>query len=50
MTGLMAGYAYAIGAMVIAASAAFTIIRGVGRIGSIGEEPSRQEKPTKVAA
>jgi hypothetical protein len=49
MTGLMAGYAVASVAMLIAASAALTIIYGVGHLGT-DEEPSRQDKPTKAAA
>jgi hypothetical protein len=50
MTGLMAGYAVAIVAMLIAASAALTIIRSVGRFGYTGEETSREERRTKAAA
>ena len=50
MTGLMAGYAVAAVAMLIAASAALTIIRNVGRLGTNAEEPSRRERPTKAAA
>lgn len=49
MTGLMAGYAVASVAMLIAASAALTIIYSVGHLGT-DEEPSRQERPTKAAA
>jgi hypothetical protein len=50
MTGLMAGYAVAIVAMLIAASAALTIIRNFGRLDASGQEPSREETPTKAAA
>ena len=50
MTGLMAGYAVAIVAMLIAASAALTIIRGVGGLGTTSDEPSPRERSTKAAA
>jgi len=50
MTGLMAGYAVALVAMLIAASATLIIIRTVGRLDSTGEELFREEKPKKVAA
>ena len=50
MTGLMAGYAVAIVAMLIAASAALTIIRNFGRLASTPEETSREQTPTKAAA
>lgn len=49
MTGLMAGYAVAGVAMLIAASAALTIIYGVGGLGT-DEEPTGQERSTKAAA
>lgn len=49
MTGLMAGYAVASVAMLIAASAALTIIYSCGHLGT-DEEPARQERPTKAAA
>jgi hypothetical protein len=45
----MAGYAVAVVAMLIAASAALTIIRSIGRLGT-DEEPARQERPTQAAA
>jgi hypothetical protein len=50
MTGLMAGYAVAFVAMLIAASAALTIIRNFGSLDASRQEPSRDEKPTKAAA
>lgn len=49
MTELMAGYAVAGVAMLIAAATALTIIYGVGHLGT-DEEPARQERPTKAAA
>jgi hypothetical protein len=51
MSGLMAGYAVAIVAMLIAASAALAIIRGFGGLASTEEKPAREEqRPTKAAA
>ena len=50
MSGLMAGYAVAIVAMLIAASAALAIIRGFGGLASTEEKPAREQRPTKAAA
>lgn len=50
MTGLTAGYASAIVAMLIAASAALTIIRQIGGLDSTDETPSRKESVRKHAA
>jgi hypothetical protein len=49
MTALMAGYAVAFVAFLIAASAAFTIVRSF-REESTGKEPVREERPTRAAA
>jgi len=49
MTALMAGYAVAFVAFLIAASAAFTIVRSF-REESTGTEPAREQRPTKAAA
>jgi len=48
MSGLIAGYAVAFIAMLIAAAAAITIVRSFG---SMEEEPRREQRPqTKAAA
>jgi hypothetical protein len=50
MTGLIAGYATAIAAMLIAVATAFTIVYNVDRLPSIDEEPSTEATASKIAA
>lgn len=50
MTGLMAGYATALVAILTAASAALTIVYTIGRFGSSDATAPREEASPKVAA
>lgn len=50
MTGLIAGYATSLVAMLTAASAALTIIYTVGLLGSTDWTPSREEAHRNIAA
>jgi hypothetical protein len=50
MTGLIAGYATSLVAMLAAASAALTIIYTIGGLDSIDVAPPREEPVRKVAA
>jgi hypothetical protein len=50
MTGLIAGYATAIAALLIAMATAFTIIYGVNRLPFTDEASSTEETARKVAA
>ena len=50
MTGLTAGYATAIAALLFAAAVAATIIVNVNRLFSTDEEPARKETARKIAA
>ena len=50
MTGLIAGYATAIAAILFAAATALTIVHHVSRLDSTDEQPSREETGRKVAA
>jgi hypothetical protein len=50
MTGLIAGYATALAALLLAMATAFTIVYSVNRLPLSDEAPSTEETARKVAA